>query len=51
MSEETKEELKERLTDIQYNVTQLAYTEKPFTGEYDNHFEEGQYNCIVWDIL
>ena len=51
MSEESKEELKERLTDIQYKVTQLAYTEEAFTGEYNDHFEEGQYNCIVWDKL
>jgi len=51
MSEETKEELKERLTTMQYRVTQEAATEPPFTGEYDDHYEEGDYNCIVCHTL
>jgi hypothetical protein len=29
------------LTEIQFNVTQKNATERPFTGEYDKHFDEG----------
>ena len=50
MSEETKEELKERLTTMQYRVTQLSATEPPFTGKYDKFDEEGIYNCIVCGV-
>ncbi|GAK10061.1 MULTISPECIES: peptide-methionine (R)-S-oxide reductase MsrB [Geomicrobium] len=42
-----KKDLKERLTDIQYNVTQHDATEPPFQNEYWNHFEEGLYVDIV----
>jgi peptide-methionine (R)-S-oxide reductase len=35
------------LTELQYNVTQKSGTERPFTGEYDDHFEEGLYVDIV----
>ncbi|EAR99469.4 methionine-R-sulfoxide reductase (macronuclear) [Tetrahymena thermophila SB210] len=42
-----KEELKKRLTPIQYKVTQEADTERPYTGQYDKHFEQGEYLCIV----
>lgn len=41
------EELKQRLTDVQYRVTQNSATESPFTGEYDDHYEEGIYVDIV----
>lgn len=43
----SKEELKKRLTPIQYQVTQEKGTERAFTGEYWNHKEGGDYNCIV----
>ena len=40
-------ELRERLTPMQYHVTQEAGTERPFTGEtWDNH-AEGDYHCVV----
>lgn len=35
------------LTEIQFNVTQKNATERPFTGEYDKHFDEGLYVDIV----
>ena len=43
-----KEDLKKRLTDIQYHVTQENGTEQPFQNEYDSHFEEGIYVDIVF---
>lgn len=39
-------DLRQRLTDQQWRVTQEAATDRPFTGEYDDHFEDGQYKCI-----
>ena len=42
-----KEELKKKLTEIQYHVTQENGTEPPFRNEYDSHYEEGIYVDIV----
>ena len=39
--------LKSLLTPVQYEVTQNAGTERPFTGEYWNVFDDGRYDCIV----
>lgn len=36
-----------RLTPEQFRVTQQSGTERPFTGEYDEHFEDGLYVDIV----
>lgn len=36
-----------RLTPEQFRVTQQNGTERPFTGEYDDHFEPGIYVDIV----
>ena len=36
-----------RLTSEQFRVTQKNGTERPFTGEYDHHFEPGIYVDIV----
>lgn len=36
-----------RLTPEQHRVTQQNGTERPFTGEYDDHFEPGIYVDIV----
>lgn len=44
---ESKEELRKRLTPIQYQVTQEAGTERPFTGKYNKCYETGVYKCIV----
>ncbi|AEJ44462.1 methionine-R-sulfoxide reductase [Alicyclobacillus acidocaldarius subsp. acidocaldarius Tc-4-1] len=43
----TKEELRKRLTPLQYAVTQENATEPPFQNEYWNHHEEGLYVDIV----
>jgi len=42
-----KEELKRKLTEIQYHVTQENGTEQPFRNEYDSHYDEGIYVDIV----
>lgn len=41
------EELKRKLTEIQYHVTQENGTEQPFRNEYDSHYDEGIYVDIV----
>lgn len=42
-----KEELRKRLTPLQYEVTQNNGTEPPFHNEYYDHFQEGIYVDIV----
>ncbi|XP_055848453.1 methionine-R-sulfoxide reductase B1 isoform X4 [Episyrphus balteatus] len=42
-----KKDLKTRLTPLQYQVTQEAATERPFSGCYNKHYEKGVYQCIV----
>ena len=44
---ETDEELRERIGELAYEVTQNAATERPFTGEYDEFFEMGLYVDVV----
>lgn len=38
--------LKEKLTKMQYHVTQEAGTEPPFTGEYTDEKSDGVYQCV-----
>ena len=47
MEKLNKDELKNRLTELQYRVTQENGTEPPLINEYNNHFEEGIYVDIV----
>ncbi|GAA6114780.1 peptide-methionine (R)-S-oxide reductase MsrB [Apilactobacillus apinorum] len=47
MKKYSEEELRSRLTDEQYEVTQNAGTERPFTNEFDDFFEDGLYVDIV----
>ncbi len=44
---ENRDDLKKRLTEMQYFVTQENGTEPPFQNEYDQNFEEGIYVDIV----
>lgn len=44
---ETKDELKKRIGDLAYEVTQNAATERAFTGQYDDFYEKGIYVDIV----
>ncbi|WNQ13831.1 peptide-methionine (R)-S-oxide reductase MsrB [Paenibacillus aurantius] len=46
-SPKQKEELKQRLTDMQYHVTQNNGTEPPFRNDFWDHKEEGLYVDIV----
>lgn len=39
--------LKDRLTALQFHVTQEQGTERAFTGEYWDHHEDGMYHCVV----
>lgn len=41
----TNEEWKKQLTPDQYNVLREKGTERPYTGEYNLHFEKGIYKC------
>lgn len=43
----SQEEIKKRLTSMQYQVTQSAGTEPPFDNEYWNNHEEGLYVDVV----
>lgn len=43
----SKEELREKLSPIEFKVTQENATERPFTHEYNNNDEEGIYVDIV----
>ncbi len=47
--DESKESLRERLTDQQYKCTQEADTEAPFTGIYWDETRDGIYRCVVCD--
>lgn len=47
MTVESKEELRQRIGDLAYEVTQNSATERAFTGEYDEFFEQGIYVDIV----
>jgi len=42
-------ELKARLTDEQYAITQRKGTERAFTGKFVNHKQDGTYRCVCCD--
>lgn len=46
-SANVKEELRSRLTPLQWEVTQNGATERPFTNEYDHEFRRGIYVDIT----
>lgn len=44
---ESQDELKQRLSQEAYEVTQHAATERPFSGQYDDFYQAGIYVDIV----
>jgi len=46
MTKKTDQEYKDVLSDIQYRVTREAATERPFSGEYWDHWGDGRYSCV-----
>ena len=42
-------EYREMLSDVEYSVTREAATERPFSGKYWDHWDQGKYKCICCD--
>ena len=49
MSESDGKDLRSKLSEEQYQVTQCSATESPFTGKYVNHKADGTYHCVCCD--
>ena len=47
--QKTEQEWKAQLSSEEYYVIRQKGTERPYTGEYNMHFEEGTYNCRACD--
>ena len=44
-------DLKNKLSDLAFEVTQQGKTEPPFSGEYNNLYAEGKYACVCCNSL
>jgi peptide-methionine (R)-S-oxide reductase len=42
----TDEEWRKELSPMQYEVARHAATERPFSGAYWNHWDDGNYQCV-----
>jgi peptide-methionine (R)-S-oxide reductase len=42
----TDEEWRKELSPMQYEVARHAATERPFSGAYWDHWDDGQYKCV-----
>ena len=49
MSNPNDDNLRDKLSDEQYQVTQCSATERPFTGKYVDHKADGTYRCVCCD--
>ncbi|GAK93352.1 peptide methionine sulfoxide reductase MsrB [Nonlabens ulvanivorans] len=47
MVEKTDAEWRKELTAEQYRILREKGTERPFTGEYNTHYEDGTYSCVA----
>jgi peptide-methionine (R)-S-oxide reductase len=43
----TEKEYQDKLTPDQYHILREKGTERPFTGEYNTHYDEGVYSCAA----
>lgn len=43
------DDLRSKLTEEQYEITQKKATERPFTGKYVDHKDDGTYRCVCCD--
>ena len=48
-NDDTKSELRARLGDAAYEITQNKGTERPFTGKYVDNKDDGTYRCVCCD--
>ncbi len=48
-SQSSNDELRSKLTNEQFEVTQNKGTERPFTGAYVDHKKDGSYRCVCCD--
>lgn len=48
-SDSSDKSLRDKLNEEQYQVTQKAATERPFTGKYVDHKGNGDYLCVCCD--
>ena len=49
MSKSDEKDLRTKLDAEQFEVTQKAATERPFTGKYVDHKDDGTYRCVCCD--
>tara|TARA_B100000768_G_C11252021_1_gene364534 strand:+ start:157 stop:615 length:459 start_codon:yes stop_codon:yes gene_type:complete len=49
--EKSDKEWKNDLDNLSYQVLRNSYTERPFTGQYNLHFENGSYTCKGCDQI
>ncbi len=49
-SRKQRDDLRDKLTDEQYEVTQNKGTERAFTGKYVDYKEDGSYRCICCEV-
>ncbi len=47
MTDYTDENLKNKLTEEQFNILRKAATEPPFSGEFDDFWQSGVYACAA----
>ena len=45
--EKSDDEWRDLLDEKTYNITRCGGTEPPFTGEYNDHYEDGVYHCVA----